>query len=281
LKQRREQDNDKENKNSEADIQDKQHRDDDDEDANDNELEERREERKEEQEEQEKQSQTEKNSEYTEMTPLQKRLFNLRMMKNACRKENQKEVFAETVREKENPEITAKKRKLEAEEYRKREEEEMRKNGKIPEKEKMLLVTAEDADWLTKKKKKKSNDSGLNQHSNDTHYNAYKRRTTLMGRNLEEYKKAKESQTDFYREADSLDYGKAPVLPRQNIDRMVGELEASIAKRDTFRRRREYHDDTDITYINERNRVYNQKISRAFDKYTAEIKQNLERGTAV
>ena len=37
----------------------------------------------------------------------------------------------------------------------------------------------------------------------------------------------------------------------------------------------------DVTYINKRNEVYNKKIERAFDPYTAEIKANLERGTAL
>ena len=36
-----------------------------------------------------------------------------------------------------------------------------------------------------------------------------------------------------------------------------------------------------VDYINKRNMVFNKKISRAFDKYTTEIRQNLERGTAL
>lgn len=37
----------------------------------------------------------------------------------------------------------------------------------------------------------------------------------------------------------------------------------------------------DVSYINQRNKRFNQKISRNFDKHTAEIRQNLERGTAL
>ncbi|KAL4667168.1 hypothetical protein H8959_005857 [Pygathrix nigripes] len=37
----------------------------------------------------------------------------------------------------------------------------------------------------------------------------------------------------------------------------------------------------DIDYINERNAKFNKKAERFYGKYTAEIKQNLERGTAV
>ena len=37
----------------------------------------------------------------------------------------------------------------------------------------------------------------------------------------------------------------------------------------------------DVTSINDRNKFFNKKIKRAFDKYTVEIRQNLERGTAL
>ena len=37
----------------------------------------------------------------------------------------------------------------------------------------------------------------------------------------------------------------------------------------------------DIDYINEKNASFNRGIGQAFDKYTVEIKQNIERGTAL
>lgn len=54
-----------------------------------------------------------------------------------------------------------------------------------------------------------------------------------------------------------------------------------IEKRSKYSRRRAYNDDSDIDYINERNAKFNKKAERFYGKYTAEIKQNLERGTAV
>ncbi|KAB1268458.1 Pre-mRNA-splicing factor SYF2 [Camelus dromedarius] len=54
-----------------------------------------------------------------------------------------------------------------------------------------------------------------------------------------------------------------------------------IEKRDKYSRRHPYNDDADIDYINERNAKFNKKAERFYGKYTAEIKQNLERGTAV
>lgn len=54
-----------------------------------------------------------------------------------------------------------------------------------------------------------------------------------------------------------------------------------IDKRSKYSRRRAYNDDADIDYINERNAKFNQKAERFYGKYAGEIKQNLERGTAV
>ena len=54
-----------------------------------------------------------------------------------------------------------------------------------------------------------------------------------------------------------------------------------IEKRSKFSRRRAFKHDGDVDYINERNMRFNRKAARYYDKYTAEIKQNLERGTAV
>ena len=54
-----------------------------------------------------------------------------------------------------------------------------------------------------------------------------------------------------------------------------------IAKRSKYSRRRAFDPDSDIDYINERNMKFNKKLERFYGKYTADIKQNLERGTAV
>jgi len=40
-------------------------------------------------------------------------------------------------------------------------------------------------------------------------------------------------------------------------------------------------DDADISYINERNKKFNEKCERFYGKYTEEIRGNLERGTAL
>jgi pre-mRNA-splicing factor SYF2 len=62
---------------------------------------------------------------------------------------------------------------------------------------------------------------------------------------------------------------------------MASELEERIKARKTFSRRRAHQDGEDVDYINHQNQIFNRKAKQAFDKYTVEIRQNLERGTAL
>jgi pre-mRNA-splicing factor SYF2 len=52
-------------------------------------------------------------------------------------------------------------------------------------------------------------------------------------------------------------------------------------KRAKFHRRRGVNTNGDIDYINDRNMKFNQKLDRFYSKYTKDIKDNLERGTAI
>ena len=64
-------------------------------------------------------------------------------------------------------------------------------------------------------------------------------------------------------------------------DDLTLPLRGRIEKRAKYSRRRLHDDDADIDYINERNMKFNKKLERFYGPYTQEIKQNLERGTAV
>ena len=70
-------------------------------------------------------------------------------------------------------------------------------------------------------------------------------------------------------------------MSRSGSTIVLNELDDAAAKRKNFSRRRAHNDDRDVDSINERNAVFNRKVGRAFDKYTVEIRQNLERGTAL
>ncbi|KAF9448099.1 SYF2-domain-containing protein [Macrolepiota fuliginosa MF-IS2] len=84
----------------------------------------------------------------------------------------------------------------------------------------------------------------------------------------------------LYRDASTLIYGDNKPS-EEAIDRVVGKINNDIDKRGKFSRRRLNEAEGDITYINEQNRVFNKKISRYYDKYTAEIRASFERGTAL
>eukprot|EP01138_Halocafeteria_seosinensis_P007212 gb/GECG01007375.1/.p1 GENE.gb/GECG01007375.1/~~gb/GECG01007375.1/.p1 ORF type:complete len:550 (+),score=101.41 gb/GECG01007375.1/:1-1650(+) len=77
-----------------------------------------------------------------------------------------------------------------------------------------------------------------------------------------------------------MDYGRSDFVDKDGMDRLADQVEHR-RKKSRFSRRRTVHPDETVDYINERNRVFNKKIGRAFDKYTVEMRQNLERGTAL
>ncbi|KAL2271590.1 hypothetical protein VTJ83DRAFT_961 [Remersonia thermophila] len=68
------------------------------------------------------------------------------------------------------------------------------------------------------------------------------------------------------------------------VDRLVADLrkaeEASL-KRRKERMAKNAEESGDVTYINEKNKQFNQKLARFYNKYTAEIRESLERGTMV
>ncbi|KAI5990296.1 SYF2-domain-containing protein [Pisolithus orientalis] len=84
----------------------------------------------------------------------------------------------------------------------------------------------------------------------------------------------------FYRDANTLLYGDNKPS-EEAVDRLISKLNHDVDKKAKFSRKRHNEDEGDITYINERNRVFNKKIARYYDKYTAEIRASFERGTAL
>lgn len=61
-------------------------------------------------------------------------------------------------------------------------------------------------------------------------------------------------------------------------ERLVNALKQQQKKREQFKRRRGLDPDSKITYINERNRGYNEKLYRYFGSYVRGIESKLERG---
>ena len=68
---------------------------------------------------------------------------------------------------------------------------------------------------------------------------------------------------------------------REGARNLAREMQRRIEKQNKKKREKTEFEETDVSYINKRNKRFNEKISRTFDKHTAEIRQNLERGTAL
>ncbi|KAI1212999.1 SYF2-domain-containing protein [Annulohypoxylon truncatum] len=86
----------------------------------------------------------------------------------------------------------------------------------------------------------------------------------------------------FYSTADSTAF--AENRPdKAAVDRLVGDLQKAEEQRLRKRRERmaQNGDEGDVTYINEKNKQFNQKLSRFYNKYTAEIRDSFERGTMI
>ncbi|KAI3499315.1 hypothetical protein L1887_35110 [Cichorium endivia] len=217
---------------------------------------------------------------FSKLTGKQKKLFELRLKMNEARKANQTAMVAEKKRMEAPQESRGISKQKWIEERKKKIGKLLDSNG-LDMTKAYMLDTQQMAETKYKKWEKDPAPAGWDVFNQKTLYEAYKKRTKKMDIDLEEYNKMKEADPEFYREASSLQYGKAPKISEDKIERMVKELRDRDEKRNTFSRRRRFHEEKDIDSINDRNEHFNKKIERAFGRYTLEIKNNLERGTAL
>ncbi|KAK7416436.1 Pre-mRNA-splicing factor SYF2 [Neonectria punicea] len=86
----------------------------------------------------------------------------------------------------------------------------------------------------------------------------------------------------FYSTADSTTFAQNKP-DKAAVDRLVDDLRKAEEQRLKKRKERmaQNGDDGDVTYINEKNKQFNQKLSRFYNKYTAEIRDSFERGTMI
>ncbi|KAL9618689.1 MAG: hypothetical protein Q9160_006656 [Pyrenula sp. 1 TL-2023] len=86
----------------------------------------------------------------------------------------------------------------------------------------------------------------------------------------------------FYANGDGTDFVESRPK-RENVDRLVDDLRKAEETR--LRKRRERgranDEEADVTFINDKNKQFNQKLARFYNKYTADIRESFERGTAV
>ena len=210
---------------------------------------------------------------------IRAKMRQLEMMKNAARKLNHEAVVEEDRQRKLPANWQALQKKNEWLLHEEERKQACREEGKEWDRVKLLDVQANEADRLVSRKRKKNPDTGFASFEQAS-YRQYDRLTRQMNVNMEEYEKHKEKVGDESLGVDSMYHGTHKPSDAA-VDRMVGDLEKQIAKRAKFSRRRTFIEEKDVDYINERNAKFNKKIERFYGEYTTEIKQNLERGTAI
>lgn len=208
------------------------------------------------------------------------RLRNLQLRMNEARKLNHQEVVEEDRRNKLPENFEAKRKRVEWEEQEEIKRKECEARGEDYDRVKVLDIGAEEAEKWERKKKKKNPDQGFSDYESAT-FRQYSRLTKQMKPDQQNYQRQKEKMgEEFYATSNTLGLNK-PKDSEEAVDRMVNDLEKQIQKREKYSRRRTFDEEADIDYINERNMKFNKKLERFYGTYTAEIKQNLERGTAV
>ncbi|CAD8140428.1 unnamed protein product [Paramecium pentaurelia] len=132
----------------------------------------------------------------------------------------------------------------------------------------------EDKDYLNRltikhdeEQERKKEYFGWDVFNEDAVYNAYKKRCTTLAKDEGKYKQQMESNQEF-------------VPTNEALERLSSDITKQQERRKEFSRRRRFNEDQPVTYINERNRIFNKKLERFFGDYAADIKANLERGTA-
>lgn len=70
---------------------------------------------------------------------------------------------------------------------------------------------------------------------------------------------------------------------KEAVDRLVADMDKAERAKLKARAARGINDDDggDVTYINQKNKQFNEKLARFYNRYTTEIRESFERGTAI
>lgn len=185
----------------------------------------------------------------------QKKL-DLMLKMNEARKLNNKAVMEET--ERTTDPLYEKRRNREEVQNEKRKMQKTLEDNGLSKDKAYVFESAAQAE-KTNKKKKSNFTFGWDVFNDDTLYRAHNKRSTKL-----------HSKKEM---ADMSEAEKAELLTQ--------DVARQIEKRSQFKRRRMFVQDKDVDYINERNKVFNEKLDRNYGNYAAEIKGNIERGTAL
>ena len=211
------------------------------------------------------------------MTPKQKRIFELRRKLDKARKQNKLEVKEEFERISDTK-YEKKLRAQEREEDKKKWMKELKESG----------ITEEDAylhyDTMSKAKrkyekessKKESETAGFEAQNTDGVAKSY-------GKRMDRLDGVTSSSSTKYNLEDPTQYGSSVLseVSEAGKERLASSMKELEEKRKKNSRGQKHLDAEDIRGISYANEVYSKRLKTAYDKYTVETRQNLERGTAL
>jgi len=160
-------------------------------------------------------------------------------------------------------------------------------NKTYGEEERMNVTAAQAERKLEKQQRKQEAEAtfGWQAFSGEAVYNGYKKGLKKLSTNrlgVDEDKDEASSSRGGESGPDLLQYGSAGARVSQaGLDRLSQHIQEKEEKKLKYKRHRMEFAAADVDYVNDRNAHFNKKLSRSFDKYTVEIRQNLERGTAL
>jgi len=161
-------------------------------------------------------------------------------------------------------------------------QERLQKDGIDAERHLRLHQTQETLDEKDDKLKRKLANADVDVFGEDGKYRSFKRRRREIDFDPAAYARQKETLgDDFYDPAKSLSYGQSSADDPERVMAVVAAQKKADEKAAGFSRVRAPSEAKDVNFINERNRRFNDKIGRAYDQYTEEIRESLERGTAL
>lgn len=172
-------------------------------------------------------------------------------------------------------------KQLRDEERERRRETQKKRGAAADEDEALYSISAEQAERAVEKEREKH--MRINSHNWNVEASEHVNGARLKSEIMLEESGAIAAAAGSQAEVDPMSYGTASVYrpSDERVDALIDGLAQQAAKRSTSSRRRQTYEEDEVTHINPRNKVFNEKIARVFNKYTSEIKNNLERGTAL
>ncbi|KAA6394865.1 MAG: hypothetical protein EZS28_009609 [Streblomastix strix] len=233
---------------------------------------------------------------------MQKKLFDLRLKMNEARAKNREEIVQEE-KEKQMPfwkkeKIRKTKEKIEKEEKK----EEIKAKGDEPTPDYMNETV--DIALMEKKKRKRKEKHGELDHyvrgfvNPEASERAFKKRVDNIDSEQESFEKRKRIRYSsspgkgsdninaitpfFIPQTQSKPKLTPSGVPKEKVEFLQNQLAKDKEKKSTFHRHRKNFDVLEtVDYIHEGNRKFNKRLEKAYEEYTYEIKENLERGTAL